>query len=302
MWVKRYGTSGNSNYEEGRFIKVGNSGVYVGGIRSEVTSDYFIIKYDFSGNELWTAIRDLDSNIDVMYGMEIDNNENIYLTGQTGPFGHSKIVTLKYDKFGSEQWVSIYNGIPTTLGFFDNVSTQLVLDNQNNVYITGTSNGITTGSDFVTLKYNNLGAFQWDIRYGETLPGFDKAYSLSVDNNKNVYTIGGSLNDIVTVKYSQPTGISLNNSNIPSVFELSQNYPNPFNPTTNIKFKNKLAGIVKLSIFDLAGKEVALLVNERLSPGEYEYTFDGSNLTSGVYFYQLKTEEYIETKRMILAK
>ncbi len=85
-------------------------------------------------------------------------------------------------------------------------------------------------------------------------------------------------------------------------YKLDQNYPNPFNPSTNLKFKIKNSNLVKLSVYDMAGKEVAVLVNEKLSAGEYEYTFDGTNLSSGVYFYTLQTKGYIETKKMMLVK
>ncbi len=85
-------------------------------------------------------------------------------------------------------------------------------------------------------------------------------------------------------------------------FELSQNYPNPFNPVTNIQFKVASKELVKLNVFDILGKEVAVLVNEILQPGTYEATLDGSMLNSGVYFFRLQTNSYTETKKMLLIK
>lgn len=110
-------------------------------------------------------------------------------------------------------------------------------------------------------------------------------------------TNGGGL-----YKSSQPIGIKNISSEIPSSYSLSQNYPNPFNPNTNIKFQIKSSNVVKLVIFDILGKEVATLVNEKLQPGTYETTFDGSNLTSGIYFYRLTTRVYTETKKMLMIK
>ena len=88
----------------------------------------------------------------------------------------------------------------------------------------------------------------------------------------------------------------------PTLFSLSQNYPNPFNSTSNLKFQIVNTGDVKIIVYDIMGKEVQTLVNERLQPGTYEAAFDGSALNSGVYFYRIVTEGYSETKRMLLIK
>jgi hypothetical protein len=90
--------------------------------------------------------------------------------------------------------------------------------------------------------------------------------------------------------------------NIPSSYSLKQNYPNPFNPITNIQFDLSKTGRVKLSVFDVTGKEIAVLINEEMSAGKYETTFDASGYTSGIYFYRLETNNYSETKKMVLLK
>jgi hypothetical protein len=97
-------------------------------------------------------------------------------------------------------------------------------------------------------------------------------------------------------------GIQQISSEIPNGFSLKQNYPNPFNPSTNIKFDLPASSFTKLAVYDITGREVAPLVNEKLSPGTYEYKFDASKLTSGVYFYKLQAGDFIETKRMVLVK
>ncbi|MBW7856692.1 MAG: T9SS type A sorting domain-containing protein [Ignavibacteria bacterium] len=88
----------------------------------------------------------------------------------------------------------------------------------------------------------------------------------------------------------------------PSVFGLSQNYPNPFNPSTKINFEIPVEGLVKLLVYDLSGREVASLVNEVLTPGYYTAEFNGANLSSGIYFYRLVTNNNTITKKMILIK
>jgi len=97
-------------------------------------------------------------------------------------------------------------------------------------------------------------------------------------------------------------GIALKSSEIPIDFSLSQNYPNPFNPTTKINFDLKSTAFAMLRVYDITGREVRTLVNEKLAAGSYSYDFNASELPSGVYFYQLQADGFIETKKMILLK
>jgi hypothetical protein len=101
-------------------------------------------------------------------------------------------------------------------------------------------------------------------------------------------------------------GINTFSSEIPIGFSLSQNYPNPFNPSTKMKFSippsKGARGMTRLIIYDILGREVTTLVNEQLQPGIYEVEWDGTNYCSGVYFYKLITNDYSETKKMVLIK
>jgi len=85
-------------------------------------------------------------------------------------------------------------------------------------------------------------------------------------------------------------------------FELCQNYPNPFNPATNLTFVIGNLSFVTLKVYDLLGKEVTTLVNEYKPAGTYKFTFDASQLTSGVYFYQMRSGDFIQTRKMIVVK
>lgn len=94
-----------------------------------------------------------------------------------------------------------------------------------------------------------------------------------------------------------------------SAFELAQNYPNPFNPTTTIRFSVPNVGDeyirplqTKLIVFDILGKEVATMINQKLQPGNHEVQFDAASLSSGIYFYQIITDSFIDTKKMVLIK
>ena len=98
------------------------------------------------------------------------------------------------------------------------------------------------------------------------------------------------------------------NSEFPKTFILSQNYPNPFNPVTNLEFGISNLGFVTLKVYDILGKETAVIVNSKLYPGTYKYVFDGSYLNSGVYFYKFEVyneksnQLYSETKKMLFIK
>ena len=89
---------------------------------------------------------------------------------------------------------------------------------------------------------------------------------------------------------------------IPKSYNLAQNYPNPFNPSTKIKFGVPKNGEVRLVIYDVIGKEVATLVNEHLNAGTYESEWNASNFPSGVYFYKLVSEDFTQTKKLVLIK
>jgi hypothetical protein len=104
--------------------------------------------------------------------------------------------------------------------------------------------------------------------------------------------------DLVT----NPISVKNISQEVPKGFHLMQNYPNPFNPNTKFEFQIVKSGVVNVTVFDILGKEVETLVNEQLQPGTYKVDFDGSKLSSGVYFYKLETGDFAATKKMLLVK
>jgi parallel beta-helix repeat protein len=117
------------------------------------------------------------------------------------------------------------------------------------------------------------------IRMAESLLGLSKKNKLQKNNNK-----------------SEETNL------LPKTYELYQNYPNPFNPITTIKYQIPKPGIVTLKIYDILGREVATLVNENKVEGSYDFTFNASRFASGVYIYQLRVNDYVSSKKMIMLK
>ncbi len=100
-----------------------------------------------------------------------------------------------------------------------------------------------------------------------------------------------------SIEYSPIVEIIIEN---PKEFELNQNYPNPFNPSTRIKYQLSNSSQVLLKVYDMNGNEVATLVNGYKVAGNYEVEFDASNFSSGIYFYKLQAENFVDTKKMIL--
>jgi hypothetical protein len=110
--------------------------------------------------------------------------------------------------------------------------------------------------------------------------------------------LGTSFEDVS----SSINSVSQHENQLPKQIELSNNYPNPFNPTTNIPFYLPSRSVTTLKIFDVLGKEVAVLVNKELSAGRYTYQWNAENKPSGVYFYQLQAGTFTETKKLLLLR
>jgi len=125
-----------------------------------------------------------------------------------------------------------------------------------------------------------------------------------LDLNVNNTAFGIEPIDSLQVLYNNwlTTGISNNQNIYPETFSLSQNYPNPFNPTTIITFDIAKLSTVKLVVYDLTGSEISVLADNMFHRGRYTVNFDASNLASGTYLYQLRADDFIDTKKMIVIK
>lgn len=126
--------------------------------------------------------------------------------------------------------------------------------------------------------------------------------SLAISSDDKVYA-GTSGGGVFRLDYS-PTEIYVeNNSNIiPSDYSILQNYPNPFNPATNISFDLPRKSYVNLSVYNLLGQKVETLINKEMEAGRYNAIWDGIEMASGIYFYRIETDDFVETKKMLLLK
>jgi hypothetical protein len=111
-----------------------------------------------------------------------------------------------------------------------------------------------------------------------------------------------SIREIEIYGVPKATGVENSNSTIPAKYSLYQNYPNPFNPATSIKFDIPNAGETSLVVYNILGQKVATLLQQEMKAGSYTLRFDASKLSSGIYFYSLKSGNFVTTKKMILLK
>lgn len=370
VWGQRI--NGTANQDDRAFgIVVDNidSSIYVGGYTNNTATgtDITLACYNPNGDSLWTRNYNGSGNsTDRAFGIVVDNNvnENIYLTGfVTDTNGGRNCITLRYSSAGNLQWASRYNGP----GNQTDQSFGIVIDTDNNTYITGFATALDTlTTDYMIAKYDSSGAQQWartwdgPENYQDTALGIHKPknsefvfitgtsagdttgtnsntatvkYNVAdgIVSQVNIYKGEAGRNDAGTCITSDTTGnlfvggyeqndsldynwlvvkflggdiigINVISTETPKSFNLYQNYPNPFNPVTKIKFDIQKAGSVKLKVFDILGREVAVLVNENLKTGSYEAVFGSNLLASGVYFYELSTTDFKEVKKMVLLK
>jgi photosystem II stability/assembly factor-like uncharacterized protein len=167
------------------------------------------------------------------------------------------------------------------------------------IFFTNINTGYSVGYNGIILKTINSGE-SW---FQQTSPTNSILQSVYFMNENTGFACG---NNGVIIKTTDgggpPIGINLINNEIPFEYSLSQNYPNPFNPVTKIKFSVPKTGVVKLTVYDAAGRVAAALFNGELSAGTYNYDFDASQLASGIYFYKLESNDFSQTKKMVLIK
>jgi len=297
------------NYVVPLFSKIDKqNNIVVNGFYTVATQDNFVtLKYDRNGNLLWNRI--FDSPIgaqDNAYALDVDDNSNIYVAGRTFTNYYFDVLVVKYAPNGDTLWVKTYDGGNNS----DDLGNSIMIDILGNAYTSGYSKSDITYFDFVTLKYNPGGEVLWTKKYTNPLVthGEDIVYGISIDNSNSIIIsgtsqLGTNSYGITSIKYSQLTNVPNNSISIQREFKLYQNFPNPFNPTTSIKYEMPLSAYVLIEIYNVSGVKIQTLVNENQVSGTYEVKFDGSNLSSGVYFYSLLVNENVlDTKRMVLIK
>jgi hypothetical protein len=164
------------------------------------------------------------------------------------------------------------------------------------------SNGELTHNSNIPMSGGSV-----TVQFNYTAPGsgsIDTLWATGLATNSDGHTSGDDWNWAASkrILIASPNGVKNLSGEVPGAYALSQNYPNPFNPSTKINFSLPKSSNVKLAVYDMNGREVEVLVNRNLQAGVYEADWHPVNLSSGIYFYTLKTSDFTGTKKMILIK
>jgi photosystem II stability/assembly factor-like uncharacterized protein len=233
------------------------------------------------GGLSWNKHIAFDSTITFDDVTFIDTN-TLYIVGENGIIG--------YTTDGGQIWYRQQSGSNERLrkiGFSD------------------ANNGFVLGGNYDSFVLRTTdGGNHWGKQIiGRTDGNGVVLNSISVVNANMALAVGLFGYIFITKDGGGLVSVNNNGSNLlPARFNLTQNYPNPFNPTTTINYSVAKAGLVSIKVYDLLGREIVTLVNENKSIGNYRVQFNAANFVSGIYFYQLKSDEYIQTKKMLLLK
>ena len=174
------------------------------------------------------------------------------------------------------------------------------------------NNGASPDSDISDLYLNYFVSYPPSQYVSSSFSGSQNSYTFTgdyaVDSTHNKTAAGGYTYhfdahvNISITPYKSPTAIKSNPNNIPKSYQLYANYPNPFNPSTMINYQLPMTSHVTLKVYDILGREVETLVDQKQNPGKYGITFDAGRFSSGVYFYRIVAGNYTATKKMALLK
>lgn len=273
------------------------------------TSKTLLLRFDSTGGIIWEKqykisnqpaygnyIKKINSGYIIAGGTydtlnTLENRVYFMRVDTAGNLKYEKVIPyFKYDEFYASLYLNenkfIFSSFTSGPGSFDTASYSRVI-------ITDSLGNILVSRNF----------------YGDYYYGYN---AITKANNSDIILAGsakipGSGEDILVCRVDSllqgpPIGIKKNVSDVPSVFVLYQNFPNPFNPSTIINYELPIAGYVKLSVYDILGRELTVLVNEKQSAGKYSIEWNAGNYPSGVYFYTLQTNKFSDTRKMILLK
>jgi hypothetical protein len=237
---------------------------------------YIFLSSDFGNNWDFLGYPSYESQYSQVLGLF--SNGNVIIGGNE--FEYPKTIYISMDMCST--WTTIAS-----------INTQVGLS-----WSSGSEEGMLIGTE-------DLGVFLFSDE-GDSLDSRSEGLTdlnvqaLTLDNNGYVYA--GTGNGVWRRPLSEVTAVEENQIPIPSSYILSQNFPNPFNPSTSVQYAISSRQFISLKVYDVLGNEIETLVNEEKPAGNYEVTWFAEQLPSGVYFYQLKMGNYMETKKMLLIK
>ncbi len=318
QWANNYDGPAHSTDYSYAITTDQTGNVYVCGssnLDGSSNTDYCIIKYNSIGDTLWVRKYDGSENLsDEAFLIYLDNKYHLYIGGNiyngnpnSGGSG-TDFCVLQYSLSGDLEKSFVYNGA----GNDEDYLNDFTFDNSGNIFLTGESfTNSNTYRDICIAKFDSTSNLQWQTTYSGC-SGIDRGNAVVVNDLDEIFVAGEANYDFFIIKYKESaTSVETNTVEPTSYFCLSQNYPNPFNPSTKIRYsipsnvKGEMS-IVTLKVFDILGNEIATLVNEEKSAGTYEVTFNPESSikhpASGIYFYQLRAGEFVQTKKMLMIK
>ena len=254
-----------------------STGMYVAGTGNSVENSFFA-----RGNEYWFGA----SGGRLYYSSNAGSNWS-YQT-----LGSSNIIGI---------WLNGQTGIATGSGGYRTTNGGL---NWTPLSIPGTGYQLPVsgyGNNFWMVTRGSINIYS-TTNSGDNWSNYNSIYQYSdiaAARTGNMIWIA-TLSEYVLKETVNP--VSQISTEIPRNFELFQNYPNPFNPVTNINFSVPGSAFIKLTVYDVSGCQLEILLNQELNAGTYNFDWDASNYSSGIYFYRLSAGDFTETKRMILVK
>ena len=315
LWTRKYGL-GTGYRAFARAVEQTDDGGYmIAGYVAEYISDYedvYMVKTDSLGMMEWSSLYNW-SNYDIAYDMQeiADGYVLVGLTHYQGE-GRWNVFLYKTNSSGDSLWLKTYGDSLDDRGYAVKQTTD------NGFIIAAWTSSWGAGSfDYYLIKTDSDGDTLWTRLFGGN--SHEYAYDV-IQTQDGGYAIAGA-------SFSQSAGWGdyylvktdgngylpiLSQQHIPVIedFQLYQNYPNPFNPATAISWQLAVGSWVKLSIYNLVGQRMAVLVNEKQAAGYHSIDFDASHLASGVYFYRLEVSDlltdsrqsYVMTRKMLIVK
>jgi hypothetical protein len=307
-----------SNLNSGRITKYNSStGDYIedfatgisGPTRMKIGADslLYVLQWNGNGKVLryqldGTFVDEFTSDtVNQSIGIDWDSNGNLYVSSYT------KKRVRKFDQNGNDLGFFVNSNLlgPTNIWFDENGD--LLVSDYNGTAVKRFDSDGDYLNDFITgIHYSEGVDF---FPNGNILIGNGATSSVKMFDSAGTYIedfipsgSGGLMTpNAVVIRETNVLSIDDNTINSNS-FILEQNYPNPFNPTTNIRFRIADRGFATLKVFNVLGNEIEILVNKELEEGEHKFTFDASGIPSGIYFYQLKVDSFIQTNKMVYLK
>jgi uncharacterized delta-60 repeat protein len=323
-WVYRYNGPADTS-DAAKSIVVGTDGnLYAAGqSNGDGTShDFTVVSLTDSGTERWVyRYNGPGSWWDEAYCIVMGPDGNLYAAGESYGDGTSDdFIVVSLTALGSDRWIYRYNGP----GNGSDDASSIVMASDGNLYAAGTIRGTGTLTDLSAISLTESGSERWVYRYNGPGNQGDWATAIATGSDGNLYVAGGSYasttdHDLTVVSLGPDIGVAeeLGRPSA-SVCHLLHNYPNPFGNSTLISYSLPAISEVTLTVYDITGRLVDMLVNETQEPGIHQVRWNRRSNPSGVYFYRLKAcpersgesiepqsqraGEFVETRKMAVVE